>query len=64
MVPGTTVRIIRNPYFGAIGKIHSLPMELREIDTGSKVRILEVDLEDGKQVVVPRANVEIIEEYK
>jgi len=62
MVPGTPIRIIRNPYFGAIGEVLSLPVELLVVETGSKVRVLEALLEDGRKVIVPRANVEIIEE--
>ena len=59
---GTSVRVIRQPYFGAIGQVVSLPVELQEIETRSQVRILVVELEDGRRVTVPRANVEIIEE--
>lgn len=62
MKGGTPVRIIRDPYFGMIGKVAGLPVELQRIKTESFVRILEVELEDGRRVVVPRANVEIIEE--
>jgi transcription antitermination factor NusG len=62
MVPGTPVRIIRQPYFGAIGKVVRLPVELQKVETESYVRVLEVELEEGKIVTVPRANVEIIEE--
>ena len=62
MQPGTTVRIIRQPYFGAIGAVVSLPVELQKVETGSDVRVLVVRLEDGRDVTVPRANVEIIEE--
>ena len=62
MIPGTPVRIIRKPYFGAIGKVLSLPVELQYVDSGSYVRILEVELDDGMIVTIPRANVEIIEE--
>jgi hypothetical protein len=58
---GDPVRIIRVPYFGLIGKIASLPHELQVIETGSKVRVLEVELPDGSRVTIPRANVEIIE---
>jgi len=60
--PGTLVRIIQEPYFGQIGKVYSLPPELQFIETESKVRVVEVELEDGRRVIVPRANVEIIEE--
>ncbi len=62
MVPGTPVRIIRQPYFGAIGKVVSLPVELQQVQSRSKVRVLEVELDDGSIITVPRANVEIIEE--
>jgi len=62
MLPGTPIRIIRQPYFGAIGKVHSLPVELQELESESRVRVLTVELGDGSIVTVPRANVEIIEE--
>ncbi|NVM22590.1 MAG: hypothetical protein HWN68_12530 [Desulfobacterales bacterium] len=62
MVPGTPVRIIRMPHFGAIGKVVSLPVELQQVGSESYMRVLEVELDDGKVVTVPRANVEIIEE--
>jgi len=62
LVIGSLVRIIREPNFGMIGKVTNLPVELRNIETESKVRILEVELENGTRVGLPRANVEIIEE--
>ena len=62
LVPGTPIRIIREPYFGALGTISKLPIPLQRIETESDVRVLEAELEDGRRVVVPRANVEIIEE--
>jgi hypothetical protein len=62
MVPGTPVRIIRKPYFGSIGDVFSLPVELQQVESESYVRVLDVELEDGTIVTVPRANVEIIEE--
>ncbi len=62
LLPGTQVRIIREPYFGALGVVSGLPVKLQTIETESDVRVLEVQLADGRSVVVPRANVEIIEE--
>ena len=62
MLPGTQVRIIRQPYFGAIGKVVRLPVELQQLESESYVRVLDVDLGTGKIVTIPRANVEIIEE--
>lgn len=62
MTAGTPVRIIREPYFGVIGTVASLPVELMRVESGSKVRVLVVRLDDGTEVTIPRANVEIIEE--
>jgi len=63
VVPGTPVRIIMQPYFGAIGKVVSLPVEKRRFeDTEDNLRVFEVEIEDGRKVFVARANVEIIEE--
>ena len=62
MVPGTPIRIIRQPYFGAIGKVHSLPVELQKLESESMVRVVNIELDEGEVVTVPRANVEIIEE--
>ena len=62
MVYGTPIRIIRQPYFGAIGAVHSLPVELQRLESESAVRVIRIELEGGEVVTVPRANVEIIEE--
>ena len=58
---GTQVRVIREPHFGAIGSVVNLPVDLEDIETESKVRVLEVELEGKKRIRLPRANVEIIE---
>ncbi len=62
LTSGLPVRIIGPPYFGAIGHVTELPIDLQTVETESKVRVLEVELEDGNRVTVPRANVELIEE--
>ena len=62
MTIGTRVRIIRNPHFGKLGKIVGLPPELQKLETESYARVAEVELDDGSRVIVPRANVEIVEE--
>jgi len=62
MEVGTFVRVIQEPYFGQVGHVCSLPSDLQHVETESTVRIVEVELESGERVVVPRANVEIIEE--
>ncbi len=59
---GTIVRIIAEPYFGLIGKVTLLPVPLQVLESESSVRVLNVELENGDMVQVPRANIEIIEE--
>ncbi len=60
LVPGMRVRIINNPHFGRLGYVKSLPSDLKTMESGSKLRVLEVTLDDGRQITIPRANVEII----
>jgi biotin carboxyl carrier protein len=58
---GTQVRLIRDPYFGLLGSVSALPSEPAVLGSGSKARVLEVKLGDGRSVTVPRANIELIE---
>jgi hypothetical protein len=58
---GANVRIIRDPHFGVIGKVSGLPHELTTLESGSKARVLEVAVDGSQKIVVPRANVELIE---
>ncbi len=57
----TLIRIIRQPNFGKIGKITRLPEELVSVESETRVRTLEAKLEDGTLVILPRANVEVID---
>ncbi len=58
----STVRIIRDPHFGELGRVTDLPAEPHKLDTEAKVRILTVALKDGEHVTLPRANVELVDE--
>ena len=58
----STVRIIRDPHFGELGRVTELPPEPAKLDTEAKVRILTVALKDGEHVTLPRANVELVDE--
>lgn len=58
---GCPVRIIREPYFGYLAKVTALPVELFQLETESKARVLEVETESGERLTIPRANVELIE---
>lgn len=57
---GAPVRGIRAPYFGRIGKVTAMPHQLQVMPSETKVRVCEVDF-GGELVVLPRANVEVIE---
>lgn len=58
---GSHIRIIRQPYFGKLGMVSGLPVQLQVLETESKARVLEVTLENGEKIVLPRANIEMIE---
>lgn len=58
---GSRLRVIRAPYFGKLGRVSALPPELTKLESEARVRILEVEFDDGSKAVVPRANVELIE---
>ena len=57
---GDMIRVIREPYFGKLGKVASLPSELTKVESETSVRVLGVTFEDGETAIVPRANVESI----
>ncbi len=57
---GAAIRIIREPYFGKLGTVTDLPAQLMVVESGTEVRVLKAKLSNGEEVIVPRANVEII----
>jgi len=57
---GASIRIIREPYFGRLGTVTDLPAQLMVVESGTEVRVLKAKLDNGEEVVVPRANIEII----
>lgn len=60
--PGTPIRVIREPYFGRLGRVTALPPELTPLESETKARVLKLKFEDdGTEATVPRANVEILE---
>ena len=59
---GSPIRVIRHPFFGKLGKVTELPAPLQVLESESKARVLEVEFDGGKRAIVPRANVEMIEE--
>lgn len=58
---GAMVRVIREPWFGRIGRVAALPAELAALETEALVRVLEIEFADDRECrIVPRANVERI----
>lgn len=57
---GSAIRVIREPYFGKLGVVTELPSHLMTVDSGTEVRVLRAKIEGSGEVLVPRANVEII----
>lgn len=60
LTPGQLIRVINEPHFGAIGKVTMLPREAIRIETEATVPVVCVRLESGDEVMVPRANVEVL----
>ena len=54
------VRVIRNPFFGKVGKVKSLPPELTQMESETMVRVAEIEFEDGHIEIIPRSNLEMI----
>jgi hypothetical protein len=59
---GDSIRCIRDPYFGQLATVKELISDLVVVESGTKVRVLEVEFEDGTAGIVPRANIEMIED--
>jgi hypothetical protein len=59
---GYPIRVIREPHFGRLGKVSALPPALQKLESESVARVLEVEFEDGTKAIIPRANVEMLEE--
>ena len=57
---GSTVRIIRSPYFGKIGEVVSLPPDLKRMESETMVRVAEIKV-NGDNFLIPRANLESVE---
>jgi len=57
---GSLVRVIRAPHFGKIGKVSGLPAELQVMESETRVRVAEIEIEN-ERFLIPRANLEMVE---
>jgi len=58
---GSLLRCIRGDHFGKIGRITELPAPLQELGSESHARVLEANIDGVGRVLLPRANIELIE---
>ena len=61
LTPGQKVRIIREPNAGAIGTLSAIRPGLTGFPSGIRAPAALVSMEDGENVLVPLANLEIIQ---
>lgn len=57
---GSRIRAIRHPYFGRRGEVLGLPHDPAVLESGAITRVLRAKLDDGAEVIIPRANVELV----
>ncbi len=62
LVAGCRVLIVREPWFGSRGRVARLPREPQVVANEARCLVAEVDLDEGRTVLVPRANLEIMAE--
>lgn len=60
MMQGSTVRVVRDPHLGKIGRIKSIQLTPRSIESGSPQPVAEIETAPGEVVVVPLRNLEPI----
>jgi hypothetical protein len=58
---GTRIRGTRAPYLGAIGTVIQLPALSQPIESGARLPVAEIELENRDRVLIPLANLEIIQ---
>ncbi len=57
---GDQVRALRAPYLGAVGTVADLPALPQGVESGARMPVAEVDLEDGEQALIALANLELV----
>jgi hypothetical protein len=58
---GQQVRVARAPYLGALGTVTDLPVVPQTVESGARLPVAAVALEDEETIVVPLANLELIQ---
>lgn len=58
--PGVSVRLVAPDHLGLVGVVRTLPSQPRPLGSGVRARGVEVALEDGTTLLVPRTAVEVL----
>jgi hypothetical protein len=58
--PGAQVRIARDPHLGAIGTVVQLPELDQLVESGARLPVAEIEMENNERVFIPLANLEMI----
>lgn len=59
---GDRVRCVRRPYFGLWGVVLDLPSDPLPVESGSHMEVALVRLDDGREVMIAEANLEVFRE--
>lgn len=57
---GKQVRVARDPYLGSVGTVTDLPTLPQVVESGGRLPVAEVDLEEGESAFIALANLELI----
>ncbi len=60
MTAGVRVRALRAPHLGKVGTVVDLPARPQRIESGARLPVAVVEIDDGEQVLIPLANLELI----
>ncbi|HEX9370615.1 MAG TPA: hypothetical protein VF897_06390 [Roseiflexaceae bacterium] len=58
--PGASVRLLDNDHLGQVGQVRAISAAPRRLPSRVRTAAVEVVLDDGTAVLVPRANVEVL----
>ena len=60
METGVRVRALRAPHLGQVGTVVELPLQPQRIESGARLPVAIVAIDDGEQARIPLANLELI----